>query len=88
MTISHNSKDIVPGALIVLATTKKILCLVLGEVRTKPLYYSAPYYDTSISFIGLDTKFGLKEQVFLQSSKGKVYGFLIHSPDYDQENSE
>lgn len=75
MTISRNHKDIVPGALIVLATTKKILCLVLDEVRTKPLYYSAPYYDTSISFIGLSMGSGARNKYFCKVPRARFTAF-------------
>jgi len=101
MTISHNSKDIVPGALIVLATTKEIICLVLGEVETAQMNDTVQaqlttssssillaYCDASTSFIGLSAKSGVKNKFYLRSNKNRVFDFLIYSPDHDQENSE
>lgn len=86
MTISQNPKDIVPGALIVLSTTKEIICLVLDNVKTEQR--DMGYCDGTTSFIGLSAKSGVKNKYWLRSSKGRVYDFLIYSPDHDEENSK
>lgn len=86
MTISRNPKDVVAGALIVLSHTKEILCLVLDNVKTEQR--DLRICDGTTSFIGLSAKSGIKVKYFLQSFKGRVYDFLIYSPDHDEENSK